>query len=98
MYLHHTCPVQQQNHPASPHPRPNHQIVSAGNEATVTHWTRPGLVPSARVTISDLPSVFAVNARAGPPQGDGVTVYAGRSDAVSVFINPENKAFDLKFR
>lgn len=73
------------------------QIVSAGNEATVTHWSRPGLAAAARVT-TDLPSVFSVNARAGPPSGDGVTVYAGCKDAVAVFINPENCAFNLKLR
>lgn len=82
----------------SHHKQHNHQqIVSAGNEATVTHWTRPALAAAARVT-TDLPSIFSVNARAGPPQGDGVTVYAGCKDYVSVFINPESRAFNLKFR
>ena len=74
------------------------QVVSAGNEASATHWSRPDLAAAARVS-TNIPSLFSVNARDGPGQrGDGVTVYAGAADHVSVFINPENAAFHLKFR
>lgn len=73
------------------------KIISVGNERQALHWARPGLGKAARVT-TDIPSVFSVNVRRSPPNGDGVTVYAGRADHVSVFVHPEHSAFNLKFR
>ncbi len=75
----------------------NEKLISSGNESQVTHWSRPGLDAAARVT-TDIASVFSINARDGPPYGDGVTVYAGHADHLNVFVNPESCAFNLKFR
>jgi hypothetical protein len=73
------------------------KIVSVGNERQALHWSRPGLEGAARVT-TDIGAVFSMTMREGPPVGDGVMVYAGRADHVSVFVNPEHCAFNLKFR
>ena len=73
------------------------KIVSVGNERQALHWSRPGLEGAARVT-TDIGCVFSMTRREGPPAGDGVMVYAGRADHVSVFVNPEHCAFNLKFR
>lgn len=73
------------------------KIVSVGNERQALHWSRPGLEGAARV-MTGIPSVFSMTMREGPAVGDGVMVYAGRAGHVSVFVNPEHCAFNLKFR